>query len=148
MKELQTAVPWGSPFEPEVPGFNDQWWQRNRGLTQRSTMCLYSFMYDSEEVARAEVLVPPHKLEARYIGLDSPCLAVEISFFEVRAEYRRRGFGRESVQLITETFPEELLFAFSEQADHFWGGIGWKHHRRADEGFSRFRPLFVLDQRI
>ena len=147
MRELRTFLPWQSPFNPDVPGFTNHWWQRDWGQSQSVKMHFYDFLYLDQEVARAEVLVPPHRLESRYIGLGSPCLAVEILLFEVRADRRREGIGRKAVQRIIEAYPGELLFAFSEKADHFWSGIGWKHYRRDDEGCFRLPPLFVFDQR-
>ena len=151
MRELRPSERYTSPFNLEVRGFRAGWWNYGSWWEDdsrtRYIVHLFSFYLGSEEVARVLTLPSPHRLRAKYINLDTPCEATEVQFFEVRADLRRHGIGRAAAQLVAKRYPDKLLFAFSSDANEFWGGIGWTHHPRID-GRHHVRPLFALDQRL
>ena len=126
-----------SPFAPNVPGFNISWWLN--GPVMGDGMQCHTFNSGTEEVARA-ALLPSHPTPAdKYPTLKMPPKAVYVAFFEVRDTFRRQGVGRTAIHIISQHYPDELLFTFSANAELFWEGIGWKHHPRIDD--SRFHNL-------
>lgn len=148
MELLWTALPqtndFETPFSLDVPDFTDQWWNRQVDRVQGQRSDFLSFTLHGEEVARAEV--DRDTIDNIYVGLTPAPQVVELVFFEVRQSHRRKGIGRTAVDLITERYDGEMLIAFSQCADDFWAGIGWRHHPRED-GSSDYRPLFVFDGR-
>lgn len=133
------------PFDLDVEGFNDDWWNLRVGRVGTSHHDWFSFILDGREVARAEVDYAA-RLGGDYVGSSLPRDIIDIDFFEVRADRRGEGIGRQAVGLITSRYPGQLLTAFSEQADEFWGAIDWQRRARVD-GSKLHRALFVWDGR-
>lgn len=65
-----------------------------------------------------------------------------IHFFEISEDHRRRGCGTEAVQLIADRYGDMPLVAFSQDADHFWGVLGWARYEHRTEP-DHFRPMYV-----
>lgn len=131
------------PFD-RAAGFDDAWWSRH-AFDEPDDW--YSF-YDEQdvEVARAEV--------ERHSQIDStyytdvvlpPDGFAEVTFFEVREQDRRGGVGTRAIELLAGAYPGRRLAAFSEEADQFWGALGWSRHLRVLEPGDHpdhYRTLF------
>lgn len=107
-------------FDPDNPGFKKHWWWDDSTLGISPG---FSFFKHGEEVARAEV--KPDQISGSYIGLKTPRSVELITYFEVHKNLRRRGLGREAILLLLREHPDDDMAAFSEDADDFWGHIGW-----------------------
>lgn len=124
-------------YKPE--GFNTRWWHE-----YHIDMEWFSFWQGDLEVARAGT-VSPYTLSANYENIISPCEGVEIAFFEVHKDYRGRGIGRSSLELVKRKYLNTRLFAFSENADNFWSGVGWIYHPRQDDHIGHYRRLYIYN---
>lgn len=133
------------PFDLDVAGFNEDWWNLRVGRVGTSHRDWFSFTLDGQEVARAEVDYAA-RLGGDYVGPPLPRDIIDIDFFEVRADRRGEGIGRQAVGLIMSCYAGRLLTAFSEQADEFWEAIDWQRRARVD-GSKLHRALFVWDGR-
>lgn len=142
---LAQTMDFQRPFTVDVPGFTTEWWNRHVGRAQDQRSEFLSFTLSGDEVARAEVY--RGSIGNIYVGLTPAPQIIDVAFFEVRDSYRRTGIGRAATGLITQRHEGEMLIAFSEEADHFWSGIGWKHYPRED-GSRHHRALFVFDGRL
>lgn len=128
-------------FEQSVLGFTAHWWERVARPTGLDTD-RFSVVKHGQEVARVEVDPDSRIALEDYAGLQIQLPVVDIEFFEVRADQRRRGLGREIVAALIDHYRGRDLIAFSEDADVFWADVGWKHVPRIDES-RLYRPLFV-----
>ena len=116
-----------------VRGFNTSWWHRRAGrvdATIRDSKEYLQFLVNGTEVGRAEVV--DCQLAADYDGIDTPITTKEITFFEIRDDVRRCGYGTAFAQRIAVRYTGTPVIAFSEDADLFWAGIGLVHFRRKD----------------
>lgn len=77
-----------------------------------------------------------------YVGLPHLSRPAKIWYFEVSSDARRRGNGRRAINLLVSELGPRTLFAFSEEADLFWEGIGWHHYPRSD-GDATYQRLYV-----
>lgn len=126
-------------FEYKPEGFNTRWWHEHH-----DGMDWFNFLHGNIELARAGI-ISPYTLEADYKEVIHPCTGVQIAFFEVHKEYRRKGFGRSSLELIKQKYPDTKIFAFSENADDFWSGIGWIYHPRQDDHIGHYQKLYIYN---
>ena len=103
-----------------VRGFNTSWWHRRAGridATIRDSKEYLQFLVNGTEVGRAEVI--DCKLGADYDGIDKPITTKEITFFEIRDDVRRCGYGTAFAQCIITRYAGTPVIAFSEDADLF-----------------------------
>ena len=135
-----------SPFDRRARGFRPGWWedyfQNSRNRHHRP----YSFRDQTgAEAARALLREWAGFSDLEGAGVSLPSQAVAVDFIEVREDlyHPRRGVGTQVVRLIEAIYPDDTLFAFSEDADEFWASTGWEPIPRAD-GDRRMRSLFVL----
>ena len=128
-----------TPYNLDVPGFNNSWWEN----TFRTPTEYFSFRFENEEVARAEVLY--QTLQASYVGIQNQCRAKLIQFLEVRADHRRQGIGAQAISLLSGLHPDPYLVAFSSEADDFWSRIGWTWHPREDGETKHFMRLYARE---
>lgn len=145
MVQVEQIEDYIGPFDLDVEGFNEDWWNPRIGRVGTSHHDWFSFTLDEQEVARAEIDYAAH-LGGDYVGPPLPRSIIDIDFFEVRADRRGEGIGRQAVGLITSRYPDRLLTAFSEQADEFWDAIDWQRRTRVD-GSKLHGALFVWDGR-
>ncbi|MCR2763841.1 GCN5 family acetyltransferase [Microbacterium sp. zg.B48] len=145
MRSLDQVEDYFMPFDLEVDGFTDGWWDNRVGRVGTSHYDWLSFERDGVEVARAEVDYTA-TLGGEYLGRPLPRDVVDIPFLEVREGYRGGGIGRRAVDLITAKYAGSLLIAFSEQADEFWTAVGWQRRPRLDSD-TMYRRLVVWDGR-
>jgi len=125
---------------PASEHFNDRWWS---GVARNSSGNNYWFsaFLRGEEIAR--IHIDTNMSADRAFGVASPEEGfVEIVFFEVAARYRRQGRGTTVIKRLTALYPNRRFAAFSEEADRFWGSLGWDRHEHAG-GVIRFRPLYA-----
>lgn len=94
------------------------------------------------EVGRVEVDVASG--DDYYVGSavlgNGPILDIE--FVDVATDQRRQGIASKMVQHLMDVFPGHRLVAFSEDADEFWGSLGWTRIEHPG-GSDHYRPLFV-----
>lgn len=126
-------------FEHKPEGFNTRWWHE-----YHIDMEWFSFWQGELEVAHAGT-VSPYTLSDNYENIIPPCEGVEIAFFEVHKDYRGRGIGRSSLELIKRKYPNTRLFAFSKNADNFWSGVGWIYHPRQDDHIGHYWRLYIYN---
>lgn len=145
VSELIQTEDFRSPFR-FVDGFTERWWNDNHriGRVSNQKSQLFSFVRDGEELARAEV--DRGTIGNIYVDLTPAEEIVDIVFFEVHEAHRGKGIGRAAIELILQQYPDDMVIAFSEEADDFWSGIGWKHHPRVEDP-EMYRSLFVHDAR-
>ncbi len=142
LRALEQTRDYVKPFDQRVNGFTTHWWRDRAGAAgSNPNVELVSFVDGEEEVARAEVHTRT-PLYAEYVDLSAPRELVEVVCIEVRANQRGRGIGTRAVRLLERRYRDDALFAFSEGADDFWAGVGWRHFLRAD-GDRAYPPLFV-----
>lgn len=128
-----------SPFAPS-DAFTDGWWNEVPYNYGDGGTEFLSFNLGEFEVARAEIefnkspgnLYRVPKLAQRYIDL---------AFFEVAENSRRRGIGSAAVDAVVERYPGYGVLAYSEDADEFWASQGWVRFEHSRN--PRNRPLFV-----
>ena len=144
LRILSQKEDYNTPYQV-VRGFNTSWWHRRDGridATIRDSKEYLQFLVNGTEVGRAEVI--DCKLGADYDGIDKPITTKEITFFEIRDDVRRCGYGTAFAQCIITRYAGTPVIAFSEDADLFWSGIGWVYFRRKDgEGWPYWRSLFA-----
>ncbi|CAD5141169.1 protein of unknown function [Microbacterium sp. Nx66] len=138
-----------SPFDSEARGFDPNWWSDPfLRSTARIDYRPYSF-FDTDRTEAARVLVRGQAgfIDPEGAGVALPSDAMAIDFIEVRADLRHppRGIGSAVVRQVERLFPDRTLFAFSENADRFWGSTGWTFVPRAD-GHTHGRALFFLER--
>ena len=126
-------------FEYKPEGFNTRWWHEHH-----DGMDWFNFLHGNIELARAGI-ISPYTLSDTYENIIPPCKGVEIAFFEVHKDYRGRGIGRYSLELIKRKYPNTKLFAFSKNADGFWSGIGWVHYPRQDGHAEHYWKLYIYN---
>lgn len=130
-----------------VEGFNTSWWHTRAGridVNLRGSKEYLQFRVNGMEVGRAEVI--DCHLADDYNGIDIPVETKEISFFEIRQDLRRCGYGTTFVQHIVAHYNGTPVIAFSEEADAFWSSIGWSYYQRKDgEGWPYWRSLFTSE---
>lgn len=135
-----------SPLQAS-PGFTEHWWDlANTRRVNDEYSIYYQLLRNGEEIGRAEVL-GNNTLEGPYQGVDCPLGVNEISFFEIREDFRREGYGRKFAEFLKKAYPDQILAAFSEEADDFWGNIGWFYCPR-EEGDTRFYRKLFLSQAV
>ena len=128
------------PFS-ESDDFTDGWWDDAIYGYGPDLQRFYSFFAGQHEVARAEVEVQD-TLNEEYENPSHPGLYAVIHFFEVSADHRRRGYGTDAVQLIADRYAGTPLVAYSQDADDFWGSLGWTRHEHAKEPADN-RTMFI-----
>ena len=69
---------------------------------------------------------------------------LEIHLVEVATAARGRKIGTEVVQMLAERHKDRRLFAYSQDADIFWGRLGWD---RFDHPEGDWRALFIQPPR-
>lgn len=139
LKQLVQTLDYVMPFNLETPGIEPDWWGHIVGPVWDQPSEFFSVEIDGTEVARAEVERPTID---GYVGVAPGTMVVELVFFEVRESHRRLGLGREAVAMIMQHYGDEVFAAFSEDADDFWAGIGWRSYPRID-GDAGYRTLFM-----
>lgn len=129
-------------FDLEAPRFEPRWWDTEVREAPYPRDVFYRWTVAGREAVRAHIHLET-KIGGDYVGIGRMLeRAVDIPFFEVRADLRRQGFGRLAIEQLGEIHPDRILTAFSEQADKFWGSLGWAHLPRADRD-TMYSPLFV-----
>ena len=150
MTRMTSLESWRTPYDEDTDGFNPRWWLA--GSFSDDSDDWWSFNKNGIEVAR--VLVSDGTIKDAYENIVPPARIKDITFFEVRAQYRRNGIGRESVQMLVDHYKGEVLTAFSAGADTFWNRIGFMLCPRKDgedkDGCipRRYDPLFAHDDRL
>lgn len=112
---------WAPPFDSTVAYQHPHWWNRQLGGKSWFTQVLANGV----EVARVE-FDDPGGINPNYEGV--PELGderLEIQFIEVSTAARGRGIGTQAVHLLEDRHRDRRLFAYSEEADHFWASVGW-----------------------
>lgn len=143
MKQLVPDEPWISPFDSSSDGFTDQWWFDQN---YDNNDFLWTFSDHGIEVARA--LVSSTTINQVYKIHFHDLHTIDITFFEVRHQFRRKGIGRTAIHLLLSQYPNSLITAFSI-ADDFWRNIGFKFCQRQDKKDENdtqhrlYRPLFI-----
>lgn len=131
------------PFS-ESDDFSDEWWD-DTIYGFEPTQHFYSFYDGQYEVVRVEVEIQD-VLNEEYEQPAHPGPYAVIHFFEVSEEHRRKGYGTEAVHLVADRYPGLPLVAFSQDADDFWGSLGWaRYEHRTEPDFSR--PMYVSQPR-
>lgn len=133
------AYDYDSPFDVDDSRFTERWWSTR--LSAHGDDRAFRFTIEGGEVARALVACD-RTPQDQYVDLPEMHDGAKVWFFEVASDARRQGIGRQAIDLLTAELGDRQLFAHSEAADHFWAGIGWTHHPRADGDIS-YQPLFV-----
>ena len=127
-------------------GFTQRWWFRSPVYPESQRVFL-RVLGNEIEVARMELNPTTganHYANVPPLGL----VAFDISFLEVHEEHRLRGLGTQVMGLLEHRYPEHRFIAYSENADHFWGSLGWIRHLHADPKEARwYRPLYVQPER-
>jgi hypothetical protein len=141
LREAVQRADYESPFDLSVPGFEERWWDHAKRI-RFDAEDTFSFFDGAEEVARAEVVHDWDFDRISYELIDLDPHAPNISFFEVRRDCYRQGVGRAALKLLASHYGNRDIIAYSEDADEFWAGIGWRRVRRLD-GDEAFRPLFA-----
>jgi GNAT superfamily N-acetyltransferase len=140
--EWHYATVWKPKFDLDDYGFEPHWWDAEVRSAELDRNEFFRWTLDGHEVARAHI---DHGSEFK-IHYDALMRHSEptysIPFFEVRGNSRRQGIGREAIRQLEDKYPDQLLAAFSENADGFWANNGWVLCARAD-GDTLFRPLFA-----
>lgn len=120
--------------------FTDGWW--DDAIYGFEPSQHYYSLYDGQhEVVRVEVEVQDTLADEYELPVHPGPYAV-IHFFEVSEDHRRRGYGAEAVQLIDDRYEDMPLVAFSEDADLFWGSLGWSKFEHKTEPLHS-RPMYV-----
>lgn len=127
------------PFS-ESDDFTDGWWD-DAIYGFEPSQRFYAFFVGQHEVARAEIEVQ-HTLNPEYEPPGHPGPYAIIHFFEVSEDHRRIGYGTDAVQLLADRYEDMPLVAYSQNADEFWGSLGWPRYEHTTEPDS-FRPMFV-----
>jgi GNAT superfamily N-acetyltransferase len=91
--------------------------------------------FDVVEIEIQDALNPEYEQPAH------PGPYAVIHFFEVSQDHRRRGHGTEAAQLIADRYEDTALVAFSQDADEFWGSLGWARYEHTTD--SSYRAMFV-----
>ncbi|WP_433718674.1 GNAT family N-acetyltransferase [Microbacterium laevaniformans] len=142
MVQLWQTADYIAPFDPGNPGFTSHWWLEDLHRAADQPLDLFTFTVDGEEAVRASVEASTRINGDSYEGWSGHVDVTEIAFLEVSAAHRGRGHGRAAVSLLAAHYGARRLAAFSENADEFWGSIGWSRLRRLD-GDGAYRSLFV-----
>lgn len=144
LKILKQIRDYDSPFERGTSGFDDGWWHGRAEKVGDDSLGAITYLQlclNGIEIGRAEV--GPWDLSDSYLGFEETVKVWEIQFIEIRKEYRNQGFGIEFVRLLTESFPDRPLIAYSEEADDFWVSAGWHRCPGNDGETMGNRPLFI-----
>lgn len=130
---------WTPPFNLEVAYENSDWWNSAKGTTGEPVFV--QVLESNIEVARV-LLDDPGGINPYYTGI--PKLGkerLEIQLIEVAQNARRRKIGTRVVEALAERSPERRLFAYSVNADHFWGSlVDWRRFNHPD---GRSSALFI-----
>ena len=131
----------GNGFDMNVPGFRADWWQYP-SRQSHDDIDDVKLMVKNEEIARAKIEKMRYSLSELYSELSGIQEVYKVCLFEVRDSFRRRGIGCIFAEILTNHYAPASLIAFSEDADEFWGSLGWARCQRND-GNSRCQALFV-----
>ncbi|MDT5012664.1 MAG: hypothetical protein QOH57_4281 [Mycobacterium sp.] len=71
--------------------------------------------------------------------------ALEILYFEVSDRCRRQGIGTKIVRELEARHSDRTLVAFSQDADDFWGSVGWQRYAHPTDPL--YQTLFVQRER-
>jgi ribosomal protein S18 acetylase RimI-like enzyme len=127
------------PFS-ESDDFTDGWWD-DAIYGFEPTQHFYSFFVGQHEVARAEIELQD-VLNPEYEQPAHPGPYAVIHFFEVSEDHHRKGYGTEAIQQLADRYEAMPLVVFSEDADEFWGSLGWDRHEHTTEP-EHSRPMYV-----
>lgn len=123
--------------------FNGVWWDSPPYMTDEPHFVQAKL--GGVEVARVEL---DHDFRgSKHVG--APRLgasALEIQFLEVAKSHRRQGIGEAVLRELVQSYPDRRLLALSEDADEFWGALGWIRFDHRD-GPLQYRPLFIAPER-
>ena len=137
--------PWLPPFDWSIAYENEQWWDEVRYYYVGEPWFV-QVLEDSVEVARVE-LDDPGGINPAYANVPSTGPErLEVQFIEVATVARDRGIGTRAVQALAQRHRNRRLFAYSEEADRFWGSLGWERFDHP-EGPQLHRPLFIQPAR-
>ncbi|CQD24780.1 acetyltransferase, gnat family protein [Mycobacterium lentiflavum] len=134
---------WTPPFDSSITYENEHWWDGVRYFVDDPWFV--QLLEDGVEVARVELDDPG--------GINPDCADVpnlgderlEIQFVEVASAAHARGVGTRVVRALEDRHPGRRLFAYSEDADHFWVSVGWEPFYRLCRPPAR--TLFVQPAR-
>lgn len=130
-------------FEPD-DRFTDGWWTSD--YSDADDYSNVQVLLGDTEVARVEL---DQRVEISHYSstLALGDQALEIQFIEVATDQRGQGIGTEVVRLLEVAYPDRRLVAFSEEADEFWGSLGWDRYLHPIEP-QHYRPLFIQPARL
>ncbi|MDH6245502.1 GNAT family N-acetyltransferase [Mycobacterium sp. OTB74] len=138
---------WSPPFDSAVTYANPHWWDRPRNYYV-SKPWFVQVLQDGVEVARVELDDPgginPEYAHVPVIGDDE---RLEIQFIEVATASMRCGIGTGVVEALADRHRGRRLFAYSEDADEFWGSLGWQRFDHRDGQPQFHRALFIAPAR-
>jgi GNAT superfamily N-acetyltransferase len=137
LRPIQSGGVTYKPFS-ESDDFADEWWVDDITGYHPAEQQFYSVHDGQNEVARVEVEIVDGLGEAYPAPSVSGPYGV-IHFFEVSEDHRRRGYGAKTVELLEKHYGGLSLVADSEDADAFWGSLGWERLEHTDEPGSRTR---------
>lgn len=135
------------PFSTD-DDFTDGWWDDSLygyASPEEVDEQFFAFFIGQTELARAEVEVVD-RLEGDYATPSVSGPYAVIHFFEVSSDHRRRGYGRQVIELLADRFAGTHLVAYSEDADEFWGSLGWVRYAHRTEPLH-YRPMYVATAR-
>lgn len=143
LMRLKPVASAGVVFKPfsASDDFTDGWWDDflyGYSSVDEVDEQFYAVFNGQDEVARIEVEIED-ALGEEYPAPSVPGPYAVIHFFEVSEEHRRRGYGTQVIRLIEQHYEGMPLVAFSEDADDFWGSLGWERHEHKTDPASRAR---------
>lgn len=131
------------PFS-ESDDFTGDWWD-DEIYGYDPSQHFYAFFDGQHEVARVEIEVQD-TVNPEYEQPAHPGPYAVIHFFEVSADHRRKGHGTDAVQQLAGRYAGTPLVAYSQDADDFWGSLGWVRHEHKTEP-EHSRPMYVSEPR-
>ncbi len=131
-----------SPFQKSEE-FTSRWWNPGQLLMAGDPEQRFSVVRTNDGVEVARVRIDADR-DGPFQGYGVPSSLkdfVEIEFIEVAKNYRRLGYGRATVGLVLNQYPEVNLIAGSE-SDEFWEALSWKKYHHLEDP-THYRTLFV-----
>ncbi len=107
-----------------LPWDDDMWRQDDPWFVQ--------VLDNGVEIARIEFVDPGNSI-AGYPN--APVLGPErllVHRFEVAVSARGHGVATRTLRALAQRHPDRRLFAYSAEADGFWGSLGWERFDRPD----------------
>ncbi|TQR84295.1 GNAT family N-acetyltransferase [Mycobacterium hodleri] len=129
-----------TPFPSSEDYEHPDWWSSASGAV--GDPWFVQVLENGTEVARVQFDDPggisPHYARVPTVGGER----LEIQHIEVAAAARRRKVATRVVRALVNRHPDRRLFAYSGDADGFWGFLGWEPFYDSRPGPAG-RTLFI-----